>query len=282
MKQLFASLLVILSVFVGIPARADFHLYHATWNDPASTQPAVSVDQLPRGVAPCLWTATRTDVWANPVTADQVKHVAAIARAGGTFNWRMDNEGLVDVAPGAFVMLDGESTQRPEDEFGSRSDAEIRRMIDLYRYWYARAAGPKSSANFCVYAFRFDMGGATWQEGRDRVPRVILSMEQRKAEFGDVVQKLPVLLVEMYVYDPFDEWLEARSAGIENLRRLYPGKPVYGLVRGDVPFGTNAGPYPAAFLGKYVRRCRSALDGVIVWGDRAGNMELMRRLAEAR
>lgn len=274
MKQLFASLLVILSLFVGIPARADFKLFHATWNDPASTQPYVLTSDLPLACQPCLWTATRSDVWANPVTVDQVKLVAATARAGGTFNWRRDNNGLLDVDAGAFVMLDGEG-----DVYGSRSDAELRRMIDLYRYWYARSPGAKSSANFCVYAFRYGPPNGQWHDAMDRKLELVRGCEARKAEVGDLVQKMPVLLIEWYVYDPLDEWLEAREFEVETLRRLYPGKPVYGLLRCDDPL---KGPYPTPFLEKYVRRARSALDGGIVWGDRLRQLDLIRRLDAVR
>jgi len=275
MRRFVVNLLLSLIALLmpGIAARGEFKIYNATWNEPASTQPAVAIKDLPRGVEPCLWTGNRSDVWANPVTEEQVKHVAAIAKAGGTFNWRMDNNGLLDVPPGAFVMLDGETNS------SVRSDAELRRMVDLYLDYYARAFGPASSPNFCLYAFRFGPEDARFEQSRDRDLDMVRAIEKRKTEIGDIVDKMPSLLLEFYIYEPVNEWLEARSFGVDMLRRLYPGKPIYALVRSDVPW---KGPYSPGFQEKYVRRLRSSVDGVIVWGDRRANLGLFRAFAAAR
>src|SRR5689334_17210224 len=99
-------------------------------------------------------------------------------------------------------------------------------MVDLYRDCYARAFGPASSPNFCVYAFRYGPQNSRFEESRDHSPDLVRQMEKRKTEINDIVEKMPVLVVEFYIYEPLHEWLEARAFGVETLRRLYPGKPI--------------------------------------------------------
>jgi hypothetical protein len=215
-----------------------------------------------------------------------VQTVANLAVNGGPNPYTPISAGTdVDpYPPGTFVLLDGEG----------RSDAQVQRFVNQYRSY----GGGK--VPFGVYGFWPvpEDGAAEWRAVDN--PYWLGDCERRAAAAAKLAAKMPVLVNQLYLEDnkPDDQQYAAFDFDLAVTRRLFPGKPVYVITRGDrivYPLGpdgqamrdahgtyaTTTAPLTEAETLRLALFVRPRYDAAIVWGIRADNVALMRALANA-
>jgi hypothetical protein len=259
-------ILAVLLLAVRAALAADFRVFQATWNEPATTQP-VPLTAIPPVVERCLWTATHGAVWPDPPTWLQVQAFARVAVKGGPTPYA----GVVPqwtetpYRADTFVLLDGEN----------RTDDDIARFVNQYRLACSQFGRIPA---FGVYAIRYSPPDQSYTDAADDNVANVRGYERRRDEIAGLVKSVPVIVLEEYIYPPSDQWMRARETELAIVRRLYPNKPVYALARGDI----NGTLYDDGFRGRYVRWLRSRFNGVICWGERKNNAALLTDLAAAR
>jgi hypothetical protein len=269
MTRVIQALTFLIALLVASRATAQLQVLHSTFNPVPGSADALAYGSAPLSsidpaVKFCLWTSQVNAIWPDPPSNAQVQTIANLQLNGG-HNPYADYykywDTVVTVPKGTFVLLDGEG----------RTDAAILDMVTRFKSY----AG--SSANFSVYGLRYTLsyGSIDWLADNQYV--WTRSYTARAAQIKSITDKMPVILIECYPFDPVDTWLKGWDMQVTNLRRLYPNKKLACITRGDKQVTQSNGTIKLVPLTYMERRAvtwwvNARFDMAIVWGYR--NLQL--------